>query len=88
MSTECCVCRSGTSVLRQLYFAMLDLTLHAQYFPRPGVDVEETQLYRDVVNKASVLPPIPGDRYCNPEASVPACLPLIMPIFCACTDTL
>ncbi len=57
-----CVYRSGTSVLRQLYFAMLDLTLHAQYFPAPGVYVEETQLYKDVVSKLTVMPPIPGDR--------------------------
>ncbi len=41
---------------------MLDLTLHAQYFPTPGVYVEETQLYKNVVSKLTVLPPIPGDR--------------------------
>lgn len=55
-------CRSGTSVLRQLYFAVLDLTLHSQYFPKQGQFVENTQLFKDVVNKTTVMPPIPGDR--------------------------
>ena len=49
-------------MLRQLYFAILDLTLHEEYFPKPGQSFEDTQLFKEVVNKTTVLPPIPGDR--------------------------
>ena len=49
-------------MLRQLYFAILDLTLHEQYFPKPGQSFEDTDLFKGVVNKTTALPPIPGDR--------------------------
>ena len=49
-------------MLRQLYFAILDLTLHEKYFPKPEQSFEDTQLFKEVVNKTTALPPIPGDR--------------------------
>ena len=49
-------------MLRQLYFAILDLTLHEQYFPKPDQSFEDTDLFKGVVNKTTALPPIPGDR--------------------------
>ena len=55
-------------MLRQLYFAILDLTLHEQYFPKPGQSFEDTDLFKGVVNKTTALPPIPGDR-CVPVLS-------------------
>jgi hypothetical protein len=54
--------RSGTDSLRQLFYALMDLRIHAEYVPGANTTVEQSAVYKDVVAKTSVMPPLPEDR--------------------------
>lgn len=49
--------RAGSDMLRQVLFALTDLQLHA------GGNADPIAIYRQVAVRASVLPPIPEDRF-------------------------
>jgi len=53
--------RAGSDMLRQLYFALTDLQLHAAFDP----EGEETafDLQRRVAARTTVMPPLPEDRF-------------------------
>ena len=53
--------RSGTAMLRQLYFAFLDIELHARYEPGGNESVFEAQ--RRIAAKTTPLMPLPEDRF-------------------------
>ncbi|CAL8462166.1 g1697 [Coccomyxa elongata] len=57
--------RSGTDTLRQLLYALIDLKMHSEYTPKSGVFVHDTDLYKDVVAKTTVMAPLPEDRFLN-----------------------
>ena len=57
--------RSGTDSLRQLFYALMDLRIHAEYAPAAGTTVEQSAVYKDVIAKTSVMPPLPQDRFLN-----------------------
>jgi oligopeptidase A len=52
--------RAGSDMLRQLYFAMLDLALHHGFDPAGGESPFDVQ--RRVAASTTVLPPLPEDR--------------------------
>lgn len=52
---------SGMMMLRQLYFACLDMTLHSVYDPASGKSPYEVQ--QEVAKLYTVLPPLPDDRF-------------------------
>lgn len=62
MSLLCWPHRSGTDTLRQLLYALIDLKMHSEYTPQTGVFVHDTNLYKDVVAKTTVMAPLPEDR--------------------------
>ncbi len=53
--------RAGTQMLRQIYFASLDLALHRGEFARSGESAFEVQ--RRVAERTTILPPLPEDRF-------------------------
>src|SRR5690606_12596895 len=53
--------RSGSDTLRQLYFGLTDLALHHDYDPER--DGTPFAVMRRVAEKATVLPPLPEDRF-------------------------
>uniref|UniRef100_A0A7R9W185 oligopeptidase A n=1 Tax=Chlamydomonas euryale TaxID=1486919 RepID=A0A7R9W185_9CHLO len=53
--------RSGTMMLRQLHFAMLDLELHSSFTPGQGKSVFDCD--REVAEKVLVMPTSPKDRF-------------------------
>ena len=53
--------RSGSDTLRQLYFGFVDLALHHGYDPA-GAD-SPFDVQRRIAERATVLPPIPEDRF-------------------------
>jgi len=53
--------RAGSGMLRQLYFAMTDLALHARSAAGDGRSAFEIQ--REVAARTTVLPPLPEDRF-------------------------
>jgi oligopeptidase A len=53
--------RAGSLMLRQLYFAFLDLELHQRYDPYGAESVFEVQ--KRIAAKTTVLPPLPEDRF-------------------------
>jgi oligopeptidase A len=53
--------RAGSDMLRQLYFAFLDLELHQRWRPEGGESVFDVQ--RHVATRTTVLPPLPEDRF-------------------------
>ena len=53
--------RAGSDMLRQLYFATLDLELHQRWSPDGGESVFDVQ--RRVAARTTVLPPLPEDRF-------------------------
>jgi oligopeptidase A len=53
--------RAGSLMLRQLYFAFLDLELHQRYDPHGAESVFELQ--KRIAGKTTVLPPLPEDRF-------------------------
>ena len=53
--------RSGTQMLRQLFFGFTDLALHEDYVPGAGESAFEVE--RRVAEIATVLPPLPEDRF-------------------------
>jgi oligopeptidase A len=53
--------RAGSDMLRQLYFAFLDLELHQRWSPEGGESVFDVQ--RRVAARTTVLPPLPEDRF-------------------------
>lgn len=55
-------CRSGSDSLRQLFYALMDLRVHAEYVPAANTTVEQSAVYKDVIAKTSVMPPLPEDR--------------------------
>ena len=67
--------RSGTDTLRQLFYALIDLKIHSNYNPQPGVFLHQTDLYKDVIAKTTVMAPLPEDRSVLMEAS---CLSLCL----------
>ena len=40
----------------------MDLRIHAEYDPAANTTVEQSAVYKDVVAKTSVMPPLPEDR--------------------------
>jgi oligopeptidase A len=53
--------RAGSDMLRQLYFAFLDLELHQRWRPDGGESVFDVQ--HRVAARTTVLPPLPEDRF-------------------------
>ena len=53
--------RSGSAMLRQLYFAFMDMELHARYEPGGEESVFEAQ--RRIAAKTTPLMPLPEDRF-------------------------
>lgn len=53
--------RAGSDMLRQLLFAFTDLALHHGY--QPGQGATPFDVYRTLATRASVLPPLPEDRF-------------------------
>jgi oligopeptidase A len=51
--------RAGSDMLRQVYLALMDLKLHAT----PGASEDPFAVQAAVAQVASVLPPVPGDRF-------------------------
>ena len=52
--------RSGSDMLRQIYFAVTDLALHSDYDPDGPASPIDVQ--RRIAEKTTVLPPLPEDR--------------------------
>ena len=53
--------RAGSAMLRQLYFATMDMTLHRENLEASGQTIFDVQ--REVAEKTTVLPPLPEDRF-------------------------
>lgn len=53
--------RAGSMMLRQLYFAILDIELHHSFDPNGTETVFDVQ--RRVAERTTVLPPLPEDRF-------------------------
>jgi oligopeptidase A len=53
--------RAGSDMLRQLYFATLDLALHRAEPPRTGQEIFALQ--RRIAASTTVIPPLPEDRF-------------------------
>ncbi|MCR9097929.1 MAG: M3 family metallopeptidase [bacterium] len=53
--------RAGSAMLRQLYFATMDMKLHREDLAASGQRIFDVQ--RDVAEKTTVLPPLPEDRF-------------------------
>jgi oligopeptidase A len=53
--------RSGSLMLRQLYFAFMDLELHARFDPNGSDTIFDVQ--RRIAAKTTPLPPLPEDRF-------------------------
>ena len=53
--------RAGSQMLRQLYFASMDLALHREDLRHSGQDVFDVQ--RRIAERTTVLPPLDGDRF-------------------------
>ena len=53
--------RAGSQMLRQLYFASMDLALHREDLQRSGQDVFDIQ--RRIAESTTVLPPLDEDRF-------------------------
>jgi len=53
--------RSGSAMLRQLYFGFMDMELHARYDPRGDETVFDVQ--RRIAAKTTPLMPLPEDRF-------------------------
>jgi oligopeptidase A len=52
--------RSGSDMLRQLYFALTDLALHAEFDPTGSETAFDVQ--REIAERATVMAPLPEDR--------------------------
>jgi oligopeptidase A len=52
--------RSGSDMLRQIYFALTDLALHHGYDPDGGETPNDVQ--RRIASRTTTLPPLPEDR--------------------------
>ena len=53
--------RSGSLMLRQLYFAFMDIELHARFDPNGAETIFDVQ--RRIAEKTTTLPPLPEDRF-------------------------
>ena len=53
--------RAGSDMLRQLYFSLIDLELHARYVP--GGDLDAFTVQRSVAERTTVLRPLAEDRF-------------------------
>lgn len=53
--------RAGSDMMRQLLFALTDLALHHGFLPGQGRSTFD--VYREIAERASVLPPLPEDRF-------------------------
>jgi len=53
--------RSGSMMLRQVYFALTDLELHHRW--RPGSGRSAFDVQREIAAKTTVMPPLPDDRF-------------------------
>ena len=53
--------RAGSAMLRQLYFATMDMKLHREDLAASGQTIFDVQ--REVAEKTTVLPPLPEDRF-------------------------
>jgi oligopeptidase A len=53
--------RSGSNMLRQLYFGVTDMELHHRW--QPGSDETLFDVQRRVAQKTTVMPPLPEDRF-------------------------
>jgi oligopeptidase A len=53
--------RAGSQMLRQLYFASMDLALHREDLKRTGQDVFDVQ--RRIAESTTVMPPLEEDRF-------------------------
>ena len=73
----CYSCRSGTMMMRQLHFAMLDLELHARY--QPGGSESVFDVDHRIAQQTMVMKPLQEDRYMN------AALDIGMLFLIACT---
>jgi oligopeptidase A len=53
--------RAGSAMMRQLYFATMDLALHRTDLAEAGESIFDVQ--RRIAEKTTVLPPLPEDRF-------------------------
>jgi oligopeptidase A len=53
--------RAGSQMLRQLYFALMDLALHREDLKRSGQNIFDVQ--RRIAESTTVLPPLDEDRF-------------------------
>jgi len=53
--------RAGSDMLRQLYFAFMDLELHHRWTPESGESPFDVQ--RRIAARTTVIPPLPEDRF-------------------------
>lgn len=63
--------RSGSMMMRQLHFAMLDLELHARF--KPGGKETVFDVDHRIAQKTMVMQPLPEDRYCPPSFPPNSC---------------
>jgi oligopeptidase A len=52
---------SGSAMLRQLHFALVDLALHDRYQPNGSMSAED--LRREIAKTTMVMPPLPEDKF-------------------------
>lgn len=64
-------CRAGTDSLRQIFYAMIDIRMHLEYNPQPGQTILNSTIYKEIVQKCTVMPPLPEDRH-TPELLLPS----------------
>jgi oligopeptidase A len=53
--------RAGSDMLRQIYFASMDMALHREDLQKSGKSIFDVQ--RQIAERTTVLPPLPEDRF-------------------------
>jgi len=54
---------AGLTMLRQLFFARLDMELHSSYDPASAAEDGPFALQQQLATELTVLPPLPDDRF-------------------------
>jgi len=55
--------REGSSTLRQVYFARLDLTLHATHWEKRPTPDDVERVFRSVAHDHTIIPPVREDQF-------------------------